>query len=348
MVIKTAREKGAGTWNDTVVGMTKKIKALGLTSGGLDSILAALVLRRQGIDVTWVSFETPFFDASSAQKAAKQHDIPILVEDITSAYLPMVKEPPGGYGKAMNPCRDCHAMMFRLAGEIMTEKGFDFLFSGEVAGQRPMSQTKPALRYVEKRSGHDGRILRPLSAKILPETRVEAEGLVDRELLLDFQGRSRKPQMALAKEMGVTDYPTPAGGCLLTDLTFGKRLKDLFDHHPDACASDCHLLKFGRHFRLSDTTKLVVGRTRGDNEKIVSQFDSGCHLKLKTEGIAGPVALIPGAASPEEVELAAGIMAGYTKAAPDADVTLRLSGRGENRVFTVRPLKGDRVRDLMI
>jgi tRNA-uridine 2-sulfurtransferase len=173
----------------------KKAKGLGLCSGGLDSMLAALVLREQGIGVFWVSFETPFFSADKARRASGQTGIPLTVVDITDRYLPMLKHPPGGYGKYMNPCMDCHALMFRIAGEIMVEKGYDFLFSGEVMGQRPMSQTKNSLRYVEKRSGFDGLILRPLSARLLPETIMEQKGMVDRERLCDFSGRSRKPQM---------------------------------------------------------------------------------------------------------------------------------------------------------
>ncbi|MFW6284018.1 MAG: tRNA 4-thiouridine(8) synthase ThiI, partial [Desulfosalsimonas sp.] len=211
-------------------GGKKKPGALGLCSGGLDSILAGLVLRRQGIDVVWISFETPFFDAEKARAAAGQTGIELIVKDITDRYLPMLAAPPAGYGQFVNPCMDCHALMFRIAGEMMAQTGADFLFSGEVLGQRPKSQVKSALRYVEKRSGFDGYILRPLSAKKLPVTAMEQQGLVDREALLDFSGRSRKPQMALAKSFGVTDYPAPAGGCLLTDPGFSKRLEDLMTH----------------------------------------------------------------------------------------------------------------------
>jgi tRNA U34 2-thiouridine synthase MnmA/TrmU len=195
----------------------KAVRALGLCSGGLDSILAGLVLRQQGIDVAWVSFETPFFSADKARAAARLTGIPLSVQCITSVYMPMLRNPACGYGKNMNPCMDCHALMFRLAGERMRAEGFDFLFSGEVLGQRPMSQTKNALRYVEKHSGFDGWILRPLSARRLPETFAEREGLVDRERLLDLSGRGRKPQIALAEAFGITAYPAPAGGCLLTD-----------------------------------------------------------------------------------------------------------------------------------
>ena len=178
-----------------------KVSALGLCSGGLDSLLSALILRKQGITVEWVSFETPFFSSEKARQASRITGIPIIVKNITTTYLKMLKNPPCGYGKYMNPCIDCHALMFRLAGSIMKEKGFDFLFSGEVLGQRPMSQNAQSLRYVEKQSGFDGYILRPLSAKKLPETIPEKEGLVNRDLLFDISGRSRKSQIKLAKRI---------------------------------------------------------------------------------------------------------------------------------------------------
>ena len=165
-----------------------KVRALGLCSGGLDSMLSALVLREQGIEVEWITFETPFFNAKKARKASQMTGIPLTVKPIFPVYMKMLKNPPAGYGKHMNPCMDCHALMFKLAGEMMQENQFDFLFSGEVAGQRPMSQNKTSLRYVEKHSGFEGYILRPLSAKNLPETIPEKKGLINRELLLDIQG----------------------------------------------------------------------------------------------------------------------------------------------------------------
>ncbi|TWI73280.1 tRNA U34 2-thiouridine synthase MnmA/TrmU [Desulfobotulus alkaliphilus] len=326
----------------------KKVRALGLSSGGLDSILAALILRQQGIDVSWVAFETPFFDAAHAVKAAKSHGIPLYVRDITERYLPMLKDPDGGYGKAMNPCKDCHSLMFREAGGMMAEEGFDFLFSGEVSGQRPMSQTPSALRYVEKKSGYEGVILRPLSALNLPETTVEKEGLVDRKGLLGFQGRGRKPQLALAKELGVKDFPAPAGGCLLTDQVFGRRLKDLLDHKADADGLDCHLLKGGRHFRLSPEIRLVVGRTAADNEFLQGFFDPDRHCRIRTVNFPGPLAFLCGPADRGMRLLAAGIVAGYTRALDAVPVTLHMDGRGEKENLDVLPLRSTEVRGLMI
>ncbi len=209
------------------------VRALGLTSGGLDSILSALVLKEQGIEVAWVNLETPFFGSDRARRAARMTGIPLRVENITRVYIEMLKDPNCGYGTNMNPCLDCHALMLEIAGATMKREGFDFLFTGEVLGQRPMSQTKPSLRYVEKRSGFAGQILRPLSAKLLPPTIPEERGLVDRVRLLDLTGRSRKRQMKLAEAFGISDYPSPGGGCLLTDPGFSRRVKDLLEHQKE-------------------------------------------------------------------------------------------------------------------
>ena len=204
-----------------------KRKALGITSGGLDSILSALVLKDQGIDVFWISFMTPFFSSDAAIRAAKALNIPLKVNDITEAYIPLLNSPKAGFGKNMNPCMDCHALMFAIAGKEMEKQKADFLFSGEVVGQRPKSQTKNSLRYVEKNSGFEGLILRPLSAKLLSETIPEKRGWVDRDKLFNITGRSRKVQMEMAEKYGVKEYSSPAGGCLLTDSTFSGRLKDV-------------------------------------------------------------------------------------------------------------------------
>lgn len=325
-----------------------KIRALGLSSGGLDSILAALVLRRQGIDIQWLAFETPFFDAKNARKAAGIHGIPLEVRDITEVYLPMLKNPAGGYGKAMNPCKDCHALMFHEAGKIMEAEGFDFLFSGEVSGQRPMSQTRSALKYVEKRAGYEGHVLRPLSARNLPPTLAEQAGKVDRSQLLDFQGRGRKPQLALAKELGVKDFPAPAGGCLLTDVTFGKRLKDLLTQDGSVTVADYHLLKNGRHFRLSPEVKLVVGRTQADNASMDLFFDPSRYTRIQTVNFPGPLAFLCGPATPDQCQLAAALVAGYTRAGNGDSVTLFLDGCGGEHRLSVLPVRSEEIRSLMV
>jgi tRNA-uridine 2-sulfurtransferase len=327
---------------------TNKVKGLGLCSGGLDSILSALVLRDQGIDVSWISFETPFFSAEKARRAAAAAGIPLLVMDITERYLAMLKNPPCGYGKHMNPCMDCHALMFRIAGENMASVGADFLFSGEVVGQRPMSQTRQSLRYVEKRSGYDGLILRPLSARLLPETDMEKRGLVDRSRLGDLSGRSRKPQMAMAETFGVRDYPSPAGGCLLTDKGFSLRLKDLFDHQETYAREEFELLKHGRHMRLDPETRLIIGRNRSDNERILSCYQPDRDFLLKTEGVPGPIAVIPDGSSSEQLARAAEIVAGYSKAPADGLVNVRVVKPDASEVFRVKGLHHSEVRDLLI
>ncbi len=326
----------------------KRIRALGLCSGGLDSILSALVLREQGIEVEWIAFETPFFSSRNAFEASARADIPLRVKNITPMYLVMLRNPPAGYGKNMNPCMDCHSLMFRLAGDEMKDAGFDFLFSGEVVGQRPMSQTKQSLRYVEKHSGYEGHILRPLSAKHLPETLPEIQGKVNRELLLDLMGRSRKPQIELARKFGVTRYPAPAGGCLLTDKGFSVRLKDLFHHQVDVEESDLELLKYGRHLRLTEAVKIIVGRTREDNESISSCYRPEKEIVLKLEKLPGPIVLMPSRAAKDLVLLAAAICAGYAKAPMETEVEVCIKTPGRRDTLRVIPIMPREIKHLII
>jgi len=303
-------------------------------------MLSGLLLRKQGIDVQWITFETPFFSSEKARQASETTGIPIIVKNITSIYLKMLINPRCGYGKYMNPCMDCHALMFNLAGSIMKENGFDFLFSGEVLGQRPMSQTMNSLRYVEKQSGYDGYILRPLSAKNLPVTIPEQQGLVNRNLLLDISGRSRKAQMKLAKEFGITDYPSPAGGCLLTDKGYASRLKDLFEHQETYAERELHLLKYGRHLRLDKVTKIIVGRTQIDNEHIKKYYDTNLDTLIKVKTFPGPIVLMPNGGRREMRMLAASICAGYSKAPEITPVEVSVTTpRGHEivQVFGVPP-----------
>ncbi|RLB83860.1 MAG: tRNA 4-thiouridine(8) synthase ThiI [Deltaproteobacteria bacterium] len=326
----------------------KKAKALGLSSGGLDSILSALILFRQGIDVRWITFETPFFSAEKAKKAARVTGIPLIVKNITQVYLNMLKNPSVGYGRWMNPCMDCHALMFGLAGSIMEEEGFDFLFSGELLGQRPMSQTRSSLRYVEKHSGFDGYILRPLSAKRLPETFPEKKGLVNREMLLDLAGRSRKPQIELAKEFGITDYPAPGGGCLLTDKGYTHRLKDLFEHHDTCTEKELELLKYGRHFRLNNLTKVIVGRSRGDNEKITKYCNPDAEVLVKTKKIPGPTALLPKKTDKKLFFMAASICIGYSKAPAGTPVDVIIRSNSGHETIKAVGISPEKFKHLMV
>ncbi len=324
------------------------IRALGLCSGGLDSILAGLLLQRNGIRPEWITFETPFFSASKARQAAKAHHIPLTVKNITQIYIPMLKNPPCGYGKYMNPCLDCHALMFKLAGDMMKRRQFQFLFSGEVLGQRPMSQTRPSLRYVEKHSGFDGYILRPLSAKRLPVTIPEKEGFIDREKMLGLSGRSRKPQIELARQFGVTDYPAPAGGCLLTDKGFSIRLRDYFDHQDDWHEADLHLLKFGRHFRLGNDTKLIVGRTHKDNQSIGKFINYERDIRLNVKKFPGPLCILSHGADPAIVKHAASVCVGYSKAPRNTSTEVLIETPVGSETLTVVGVAPAEVKLLMI
>ena len=311
-------------------------KALGLLSGGLDSSLAAMCLKRQGVDVTAIAFVTPFFGAGKARRAAEKIGIPLLARDIGEVHLEMVKRPHYGYGKNLNPCIDCHAMMFRLAGEIMVEQGFDLLFSGEVLGQRPMSQNLSALGAVAKHSGHAERILRPLSARLLPETPMEAEGLVDREQLLDIQGRTRRRQEMLAKEWGLADYPSSGGGCLLTEKHFSDRLRDLFTHQPDCTISDVELLKIGRQFRLSEHAKLALGRNQEDNAALVAAARIHDFI-LRTPGLAGPVGVVSGTPDDADLHAAGAILASYSRGKELPQVEIVAAAGDREQRFLVAP-----------
>ncbi len=327
---------------------TRQVKALGLCSGGLDSMLAALMLKDQGIDVTWISFETPFFDATAAKKASKQTGIPLIVKDITDAYMEMMKAPKAGFGKNMNPCMDCHTLMFAKAGAMMAQLGADFLFSGEVVGQRPKSQTKSSLRYVEKNCGFDGLILRPLSAGILPETIAEQTGLVDRSRLVSISGRSRKPQVALAEKYGITEYPSPAGGCLLTDKGYSQRLRDLLYVQKTQSKTQLHLLKYGRHFRLDSRSKLVVGRNKAENKQIMDLYDPETHIRLRCTLLPGPDALVFGQTDETALHLAATITSGYTKAPAGALTAISVFQKQETREIEVVTPESGAFHNLLI
>lgn len=272
--------------------MKDKIKAVALFSGGLDSILALKLIQEQGIEVKGVNFKTPFFGLHEAFVIAKDLDINLEIIDITEELLKILNKPKYGFGKNMNPCIDCHALMFKKAGEYMNKIGASFILSGEVLGERPMSQNRNSLSIIERESGFEGKILRPLSALLLTETIPERGGLVDRNKLLDISGRSRKRQIELAAKMGINDYPSPAGGCKLTEPAFSKRLRDLFTQKSFSL-EEVELLKLGRHFRLSRDIKLVVGRNKEENEQLQNFFQDGDFL-FKAKNLKGPISLLRG------------------------------------------------------
>lgn len=322
-------------------------KALGLLSGGLDSSLAAMALKRQGVEVTCIAFATPFFGADRAEKAAQKMDIPLKIHNISEVHLAMLKNPRYGYGKNLNPCIDCHALMFRLAGEIMDAEGFDFLFSGEVLGQRPMSQNLNALKAVAKHSGHPQRILRPLSARLLPVTPMEEQGLVDRTQLFDIQGRSRKRQEALAKEWGIEDYPASGGGCLLTEKSFTGRLRDLLTHHPECTPNDVELLKVGRQFRLSPRAKLTLGRNESDNDAIRDLLRTD-HALVRARGVAGPLGLVSGRPEMDDLQAACALVAAYGKGRDRSELTVEVRQGEEISTLTVAPMDRSQAREMQV
>ncbi len=267
----------------------KKIKAISLFSGGLDSILATKIIMDEDIEVIGVTFKSPFYSPDKAIEYAKLLGIELKIIEFGEEYLNLVHNPKHGYGKNMNPCIDCHAYMFRKAGELMEKVGASFLITGEVKGERPMSQNKIALKIVEEESGLSGKILRPLSAKLLPETEPEKLGYVNREHLYAISGRSRKPQFELAKKYGIEKYPTPSGGCKLTDPGYAKRLKELIDHN-EYNMENIKLLEIGRHFRLPSGRKLIVGRNKRENE-ILSGYKNRYTI-LYPKNIMGPTSLL--------------------------------------------------------
>ena len=244
--------------------ISKSIRALVLFSGGLDSILAAKLLQEQKIEVLGLTFVSYFFNAQIGQKSAEAINLDLKIIDISVQHLAMVKKPLYGYGSALNPCIDCHLMMLKKAKEIMKKEKYDLVATGEVLGERPMSQNKKALDLLEKESGLSGYLLRPLSARLLKPAVLEKKELINRNKLLDISGRSRQKQMALAKKYKIDQYPQPAGGCLLTDIYFGQKLKGLFDKWPDCSGQDVLLLKLGRLFWHKDNI-IIAGRNHKEN-----------------------------------------------------------------------------------
>jgi tRNA-uridine 2-sulfurtransferase len=324
-----------------------KTKAIALFSGGLDSILAFNVIAEQGIEVLGITFSTPFFGAEKARATARRIGLSLTVLDITEEHMRMLRSPRYGYGKNMNPCIDCHTLMLKVAGRRMEEEGADFVLTGEVLGQRPMSQGKQSLYVVAKNAGYPDRILRPLSARLLPETEPERSGKVDRSRLCDIQGRGRKRQMEMAVHYGVTSYPPPAGGCLLTDPIFARRLRDLFDRHPGHRIRDIELLKVGRHFRLTETTKVVVGRNATDNETIERLAEAGDEL-IRIDPFPGPTVLIPGGGDDDTRRLAAGLCARYSDAPRDREVIVYFHRDGNVTSLTVAAMEPAEAEKMLI
>ena len=290
----------------------KRIRALVLVSGGLDSALAAKLVKDQDIALIAIHFASPFWGSEKKYPAriAQKLNIPFKKVPLRHDYLKMLRNPKYGYGSAVNPCIDCHAFMFRKAWKIGKKTGAEFLVTGEVLGQRPMSQHLQALRIIEKETNLIGRILRPLSAKLLAETEPEKKGWVDRQKLLSIQGRSRKPQMAIAGEFSVNDYACAAGGCLLTMEQFSKKLKDLFQRKKQITWNDIKLLKLGRHFQYRQN-RIIVGRDHGENKALRKLKPKEDYL-FKVPIVESPITILQGPKTKTAIRLAARLTARYS------------------------------------
>ena len=322
--------------------MVKKIKALGMLSGGLDSTLAAKILVDMGIEVEGVNFSTGFcvtehtrnFKSEEEKKPLRPNEalrlagelkFKLHIIDVSKDYLPVVIAPKYGYGANLNPCIDCRIFMFRRMRKLMDEFEADFMFTGEVLGQRPMSQHREALKTIETDSGLSGLVLRPLSAALLEPTIPEIKGWVDRSKLLALSGRSRKPQMALAKDLKMEDYPQPAGGCCyLTDPQYAAKLQDVFDHEGKENLTHEHvlMLKVGRHFRISDKIKIIVGRNEKENN-FLKVYEKNRHVfRILEHPSAHLLAEIKGALSSEDAGLLASIAVRYSDAPRGSSVSV--------------------------
>ncbi|MEA2103053.1 MAG: DUF814 domain-containing protein [Candidatus Cloacimonadota bacterium] len=314
-----------------------QITALALFSGGLDSILAMKLIQKQRIKVIPICFESPFFGSGKARYIAKKLGMKLKIIQLKDDYLEMVRNPKFGYGKNLNPCIDCHAFMFHKLGSMLKRMKADFLISGEVLGQRPKSQTKVALATVSKNCDYKDLIVRPLSQKLLPDTKPILEGWVDKEMLEDIQGRTRTRQMELVKEFEIVDYPSPAGGCLLTEKRICTRLQDLMDRKM-YFYNFVNLLRYGRHFRLNNNTKLILGRHKKDNENL-QKFTVGNMLHLHAVDFPGPYGVLNFLEIPqkETLILSAKILLRYIANIQSvAKVSIR-SATGNEQIVEVEP-----------
>jgi tRNA-specific 2-thiouridylase len=332
----------------------EKIRAIGMLSGGLDSRLAVKLIQRQGIAVTALHFYTGFCIASRnrrvgrVDKPSARHEaldagadlhVPVEVIDISQQYMSVVLNPRHGYGSGMNPCVDCRIFMLRRAKVYMEDVGAHFVFTGEVVGQRPNSQHQHQLHKVERESGLEGLLLRPLSAKLLPPTIPEKQGWVDRNQLLAIGGRSRRKQIVLAERFNIGDYPQPSGGCcLLPDPNFARRLRDFLDHYPEESVTpeQMALLAVGRHFRLDKDVKVIIGRDEGENNYL--EFAATDHWQFRTVDHPGPIALTSDALTATRLQQIARLTALYSDGKDEPEVRVEVQRNNDVWTITVAPL----------
>jgi len=316
------------------------MRALGLLSGGLDSTLAVKLILDQGIDVVVLKFTSPFCLCDRkgrcfAVEVAEKLNVPLRMMYKGQEYLRVIRNPKYGYGSGMNPCIDCRIYMLKKAKRYAEEIDAGFIFTGEVLDERPMSQHYRALKIIEREAGLEGKIVRPLSAKLLPKTEAEKKGWIDRNKLLAIRGRSRKPQIALAEKLGISDYPCPSGGCLLTYKEFANKVRDLFRHKRRVTLRDIELLKVGRHFRLGKS-KIIVGRNRVENEALLRMKNKTDHV-FEVPDVGSPITILQGEKPREAVKLAVRLTAAYSDADGDR-VLVRYGKLKPTRKIIVAPL----------
>jgi tRNA-specific 2-thiouridylase len=347
-----------------MVERKEQIKAIGMLSGGLDSRLAVRLIQQQGIEVTALHFYTGFCIANRnrrvgrTEKPSARHEaleagadltVPVEVIDVAQEYISVVMNPHHGYGSGMNPCVDCRIFMLQKAKAYMEEVGAHFVFTGEVLGQRPMSQLSQQLSLVERKSGLQGLLLRPLSAGLLPPTIPEQKGWVNREQLLKISGRGRREQIALAEQLDIGDYPQPAGGCcLLPDPNFSRRLRDFFDHYSGEMLTpeQMMLLAVGRHFRLDESVKVIVGRDEGENNYLA--YAGAEQWQFTTLDYPGPIALTAGPLTSSQIEHIASLVALYSDGKKAPQVRVEVRHQGHVQIVSVAPLSWDVVEKLRI
>ncbi len=325
----------------------KRKRVLALFSGGLDSILSVLWMQKLGFEVEPLFFKSYFFGPEKVEKIASSVELSLRVIDISEKLLEVIKNPRYGFGKNMNPCIDCHSLMFKETGRVMEVEGYDFIISGEVMGQRPMSQRYDAMNAVSKLSGYRDYIVRPLSQKLLPDTKPIREGWVNKNELLDIQGRSRQRQLELAKEFKLSEFSSPGGGCLLTDRGFSKRLMDLLKH--DMLEKRfIEFLHFGRHFRINKKVKLVVGRNKIDLEGMFQYVSD--ETVLRAANCKGPVGVINSKRKimGQEINLAAAIVLSYTNKAAERDLIAFGTNNNYHSQVTVDKLPRQEIDELLI
>ena len=328
------------------------VKAVGLISGGLDSTLAAKIIKDLGVEVYGVYFSMPWgcCDKTKAIEAAMNLGIHFIVRQLDERYLEMVKSPRYGYGSALHPCVDCRIHMFSRAGHYMREIGADFIFTGEVLGQRPMSQLRPSLKKIEEGSGLEGRLLRPLCAQLLDPTIPEQEGLIDREKLLKITGRSRKEQLSLADKLNIKDFSPPAGGCLLTDQNFANRMKDIFKHgYRDF--RETIALKWGRHFRLNEHFKVILGRDQKENESLIPYAHKDDWIMRLPQNM-GPTLILKGYNPTQEIfSIAAGLIQRFSKFKNEIPQPIEywaVNNKAEKNIVTAKILKDEEIEKMRI